>query len=449
MSFLSDGFSKIINKIRGKKFISSKNIETIMKEIRLSLLEADVSYEVITEFNELIKQKTLGQEVIKGIKPQEQVIKIIKDILTIILGHKNTVLSLDKKLNIILLMGLQGSGKTTTAGKLSFWIKKKMQKKVLLIAADIYRFGAVEQLKYIGEKIGIEVFNQKDKKVLDIVENGIKYAEQNNFDVVIVDTAGRLTIDTEMIEEIKNIKQKVNTSDVLIVADALLGQQSVNIAKSFHEQIGATGIILTKMDSDTKGGAALSMKYITKLPIKFTSSSEKHNDDNFEIFYPERMASRILDMGDILTLIDNVEDKINTKQDKKVLDRILQEDYNYNDLIKQLKLLKKLGSMSKMLSFIPGINSKIKKMPFLENDVIQKFQAIIQSMTKEERLKPKLIENNNRRRTRIVKGSGSEPTDISHLIEFIKKQKQISKQMKNLDLNDLNNPEDLLNKFLN
>ncbi|WP_225696154.1 signal recognition particle protein [Candidatus Phytoplasma sp. AldY-WA1] len=449
MSFLSDGFSKIINKIRGKKFISSQDIETIMKEIRLSLLEADVSYEVITEFNELIKQKTLGQEVLKGIKPQEQVIKIIKDILTIILGHKNTALSLDKKLNIILLMGLQGSGKTTTAGKLSFWIKKKMQKKVLLIAADIYRFGAVEQLKSIGEKIGIEVFNQKDKKVLDIVENGIKYAEQNNFDVVIVDTAGRLTIDTEMIEEIKNIKQKVNTSDVLIVADSLLGQQSVNIAKSFHEQIGATGIILTKMDSDTKGGAALSMKYITKLPIKFTSSSEKHNDDNFEIFYPERMASRILDMGDILTLIDNVEDKINTKQDKEVLDRILQEDYNYNDLIKQLKLLKKLGSMSKMLSFIPGINSKIKKMPFLENDVILKFQAIIQSMTKEERLKPKLIENNNRRRTRIVKGSGSEPTDISHLIEFIKKQKQISKQMKNLDLNDLNNPEDLLSKFLN
>ncbi len=449
MSFLSDGFSKIINKIRGKKFISSQDIETIMKEIRLSLLEADVSYEVITEFNELIKQKTLGQEVLKGIKPQEQVIKIIKDILTIILGHKNTALSLDKKLNIILLMGLQGSGKTTTAGKLSFWIKKKMQKKVLLIAADIYRFGAVEQLKSIGEKIGIEVFNQKDKKVLDIVENGIKYAEQNNFDVVIVDTAGRLTIDTEMIEEIKNIKQKVNTSDVLIVADSLLGQQSVNIAKSFHEQIGATGIILTKMDSDTKGGAALSMKYITKLPIKFTSSSEKHNDDNFEIFYPERMASRILDMGDILTLIDNVEDKINTKQDKEVLDRILQEDYNYNDLIKQLKLLKKLGSMSKMLSFIPGISSKIKKMPFLENDVILKFQAIIQSMTKEERLKPKLIENNNRRRTRIVKGSGSEPTDISHLIEFIKKQKQISKQMKNLDLNDLNNPEDLLSKFLN
>ncbi|AYJ01280.1 signal recognition particle protein [Candidatus Phytoplasma ziziphi] len=449
MSFLSDGFSKIINKIRGKKFISSQDIETIMKEIRVSLLEADVSYEVITEFNELIKQKTLGQEVLKGIKPQEQVIKIIKDILTIILGHKNTALSLDKKLNIILLMGLQGSGKTTTAGKLSFWIKKKMQKKVLLIAADMYRFGAVEQLKSIGEKTGIEVFTQKDEKVLDIVNNGIKYAEQNNFDTVIVDTAGRLTIDNEMIEEIKNIKKKVNPSDVLIVADALLGQQSVNIAKSFHEQIGATGIILTKMDSDTKGGAALSMKYITNLPIKFTSSSEKHNDDNFEIFYPERMASRILDMGDILTLIDNVEDKINTKQDKEVLDRILQEDYNYNDLIKQLKLLKKLGSMNKMLSFIPGINSKIKKMPFLESDVIQKFRSIIQSMTKEERLKPKLIENNNRRRTRIVKGSGSEPADISHLIEFIKKQKQISKQMKNLDLNDVNNPEDLLSKFLN
>ncbi|MGM1458884.1 MAG: signal recognition particle protein, partial [Columbia Basin potato purple top phytoplasma] len=449
MSFLSNGFSKIINKIKGKKFINEQDFEAIMKDIRLALLESDVSYEVITEFNELIKQKTLGQEIIKGIKPQEQIIKIIKNILTIILGHTNTALNLNKNLDIILLIGLQGSGKTTTAGKLSFFIQKKLNKKTLLIAADTYRFGAIEQLKSIGEKINIEVFSQENEKTLNIIENGIKYAKQNNFEVVIIDTAGCLTIEPKMIKEIQNIKHKCDPSEILIVADALLGQQAVNIAKNFHQQIKATGIILTKMDSDAKGGAALSMKYVTKLPIKFTSYSEKHNDDNFEIFHPERMISRILGMGDILTLMENVKEKINTKQDKQVLNRILENDYNYNDLMKQLNLLSKIGSMKKILNFMPGISSKIKQMPFLENDVIKKFKSIIQSMTKEEKLNPKLIEENNRRRARIIKGSGNQMSDINNLIIFIQKQKQISKQIGNLDSNEINNPEDLLNKFLN
>ncbi|QTX03053.1 signal recognition particle subunit FFH/SRP54 [Candidatus Phytoplasma luffae] len=449
MSFLNDSLIKIVNKIRGKKIINLQDIENIMQDFRLSLLEADVNYDVVNELNELIKQKTLKTEVLKGLQPQEQIIKIIKEVFTLILGHQNIPLNLNKSLDIILLVGLQGSGKTTTAGKLSFFIKNKMQKKVLLIAADIYRFGAIQQLKSIGEKINIEVFSSEDKNVQNIVQKGVEYASDNDFQTVIIDTAGRLNIDLEMIKEIQNIKKQFKPSEVLIIADSLLGQQSVNIVKSFHEQIEATGIILTKMDADTKGGAALSMKYVTKLPIKFISSSEKHNDNNFEIFHPDRIASRLLDMGDISTLIENVEEKINTKQNMDILNKILDEDYNYNTLLKQLELLKKLGSMKKMLQFIPGMASKLKNMPSMDDDFIKKFKFIIQSMTEEEKNRPQLIENNNRRRTRIVKGSGSQMSDINNLIKFIKKQKQISKQMENFDLNDLENPEDLLKKFLN
>ncbi|MEZ0180232.1 signal recognition particle protein ['Camptotheca acuminata' phytoplasma] len=449
MSFLNDGLSKVLNKIKGKKIISEKDIEEIMKDIRLAFLEADVNYDVITEFNELIKQKTLKQEVLKGIKPKEQIITVIKEVLTLILGYKNEGLNLNKSLDVVLLLGLQGSGKTTTAGKLSFFIKTKMKKKVLLIAADIYRFGAIEQLRAIGENIDVEVFISEDKKVLNIVEQGLRYAYKQQFETVIIDTAGRLTIDDKMIKEVKDIKKLVEPSEVLIIADSILGQQSVNVVKSFNEKIGATGIILTKMDADTKGGAALSMKYVTKLPIKFISSSEKHDDDNFEVFHPDRISSRLLDMGDMNTLIENIEDKINTKQSKKIISKILDEGFNYNDLSKQLNLLKKIGSIRKMANFIPGMSSKIKNMPFLEDDLIQKFKFIIQSMTEEERLNPILIENNNRRRMRIVKGSGTQMNDINNLIQFIKKQKQLVKQMGNMDENEFNNPEDFLSKFLN
>ncbi|MDV3167921.1 MAG: signal recognition particle receptor subunit alpha [Candidatus Phytoplasma stylosanthis] len=449
MSLLNDSFHKIINKIKGKKFISSQDIEDIMKDIRFSFLEADVSYDVVVEFNELIKQKTFNKEVLKGVQPQEQVIKIIKDILTLILGNKNTPLQLNKNLDIILLIGLQGSGKTTVSGKLSYFIKKKIKKKVLLIAADIYRFGAIEQLKAIAKKIEVDFFSETNENVLNIIQKGIQYAFQNKFEVVIIDTAGRLTIDNQMIQEIKNIKKQFKPSETLIVVDSILGQKSVDIVKSFHKDISATGIILTKMDADVKGGTALSMKYVTKLPIKFISSSEKHDDDNFEIFHPERIASRLLDMGDMATLIENVEEKINIKNNKEIFNKILDEDYNYNDLLKQLKLLQRIGSVKKMLNFIPGMASKIKNLPFLEDNIIQKFRFIIQSMTIEERLKPILIENNNRRRIRIINGSGTKIIDINNLIQFIKKQKQISQQMRGLDLDNLNNPEDILKKIIN
>ncbi|WP_017193623.1 signal recognition particle protein [Vaccinium witches'-broom phytoplasma] len=451
MSILSRSFQKIMDTIKGKKHIQEKDLELMMKDIRLSFLEADVNYDVIAHFNHLIREKAVGKEVLKGLEPQQQVVKIINEVLTTVLGSKNIPLQLNNPYDVVLLVGLQGSGKTTTAGKLAYFVKKKLNKKVLLIAADTYRPGAVEQLVGIGEKINIDVFFQQNETTLNIIDNGLKYALHNGFETVIIDTTGRSALDQDMLDEIKTIKEKVKPSETLIVADSLLGQQASVVAKGFHEALDATGVIMTKMDADIKGGSVLSIKYVTNLPIKFISSSEKHDDDNFEIFYPDRMSSRLLGMGDILTLIEKVEDKVNSEQDKKLMDRLLQDDYNYNDLQRQFKLLKKIGSMKKILNFIPGIGSKIRNMPMLDKDIIAQFETIIQSMTKEERLQPQLIQSNNRRRSRIAKGSGNKLKDVNLLMDFIEKQKQISKKMGNMDpdkLSALDNPEELLKQFM-
>ncbi|TVY12223.1 signal recognition particle protein [Candidatus Phytoplasma pini] len=453
MSFLNGGLQGLIDKIKGKKYIKESDFEEIMKDIRSSFLEADVDYSVITQFNELVKKRALGQKVFEILESKQTLIKIIKDTLVDILGSHNKELQLkDNFMNVILLMGLQGSGKTTTSGKLAFWIKQKFQKKVLIIAADIYRFGAIEQLVHIGEKIGVEVFFQKGQKILNIIDNGLQYALYNNFDVVIIDTAGMLNIDEKMIQELKQIQQKSNPSEILIVIDSLLGQKSSEVTKSFHDKINATGVILTKMDADVKGGIALSVKFLTKLPIKFISSSEKHDDIHFEVFHPERIVSRILGMGDILTLIDNVESKLKQeKENSEILEKILKDNYNYYDLQKQLKFLKKIGSIKNLLNFIPGISSKIKQMPVLEDNIIQKFEALIQSMTHEERIKPNLIDANNRRRTRIIKGSGNSNREMNFLMEFMKKQKQIQSKIKSekndSDINPLDNPEEFFKKW--
>jgi signal recognition particle subunit SRP54 len=452
MSILSKSFQKIIDTVKGQKHIQEKDLELMMKDIRLSFLEADVNYDVIVHFNNLIKEKAIGKEVLKGLDSQQQVVKIIKEVLTNVLGSKNIPLQLNNSYDVVLLVGLQGSGKTTTAGKLAYFVKKKLNKKVLLIAADTYRPGSVEQLVGIGEKININVFFQKNETTMNIIFNGLKYAINNGFETIIIDTTGRSYLDQYMLDEIKTIKQKVKPSETLIIADSMLGQQSSEVAKGFHEALDATGVIMTKMDADIKGGSVLSIKYVTNLPIKFISSSEKHDDDNFEIFYPDRMASRILGMGDMLTLIERVEDKFNSEQDKKIVDRLLQNDYNYHDLQKQFKLLKKIGSIKNILNFIPGISSQIRNIPMLDKDIITQFEAIIESMTKEERLYPQLIKSNNRRRIRIAKGSGNKLKDVNLLIDFIEKQKQISKKMNIIDPNNLNtlenNAEELLKQFM-
>ncbi|WP_349401953.1 signal recognition particle protein Ffh [Candidatus Phytoplasma solani] len=450
MSILGDGLQKIINKIQGKTIIESKDIETIMQEIRLSLIQADVNIKVVDKFHDLISQKSLKQEVLKGLKPKEHIIKIINETLTQILGSTRADLILKPKPNLttIMLIGLQGSGKTTTAGKLALWLRKKNNRKVLLIACDVYRPGAIEQLKTIGKQIKIDVFSNENPKVVNIVDEGLQYAKKEGYDAVIIDTAGRLNIDKKMMNELQEIKTKCNPSEVLLIIDALTGQQSAHNAQSFHQQVGATGIILTKMDADTKGGASLSVRTMTQLPLKFISSSE--TIDFLESFNPDRMASRLLGMGDVLTLIETVTDKIDPVQGKKMMDRFFDNNYNYYDFQKQLKTLKKMGSFSKILSFIPGLGNKIKNLSADINDEnLKKFEVLIQSMTNKERKNPQLISLSGKRRVRIAVGSGNKLTDINQLITLLEQQKKLAKQMKNFNDQDFTKLQDDPLSFFN
>ncbi|OIJ45000.1 signal recognition particle protein [Rice orange leaf phytoplasma] len=438
MSILGEGLQKVINKIRGKKILEQQDIQNIMQDIKVSLVEADVHLQVIDKFNEIIEKKTLKQEVLKGLNPKEHIIKIVNETLIQILGSTRADLTFKSNCNLdtLMLIGLQGSGKTTTVGKLALWLRKKNSKKVLLVACDIYRPGAVEQLKVIGKQINIDVFSKSDTAVLDIVDAGLKHALQEGYDAVIIDTAGRLDIDEKMMQELQQIKAKANPSEILLVVDCLSGQQSANTAQSFHNQVGATGVILTKMDADTKGGAALSVRAMTDLPLKFVSSSE--TIDSLEPFNPDRMASRLLGMGDILTLIETVTDKIDPHQSKQMMEKLFDDSYNYYDFQKQLKTLKKMGSFSKLLSFIPGLGGKMKQFSAsLGDDGFNKFEVLIQSMTKQEKKNPQLIDLSSRRRQRIAKGSGNQLSDVNKLITLLEKQKKLAKQMQHFDDQDL------------
>ncbi|WP_334330788.1 signal recognition particle protein [Candidatus Phytoplasma prunorum] len=451
MDFLSNSFQKIINKIKGIKLIKEKHIEEIMEEIRLSLLKADVNYEVVEEFSAKIKSKALGQEILKSLNPDQQVIKILNDTLVEILNSKNINLNFanNNEITTFMLIGLQGSGKTTTAGKLAVLARKKFQKKVLLIACDIYRPGAIEQLQDIGNKININVFFKKDVTVENIISEGLKYASLNQYDVVIVDTAGTLSINKVMIQELKMIKNLSNPSEILLVIDVLFGKEIVNVAKTFNEKLQVTGVILTKMDADVKGGAVLSVKATTKLPIKLMSSSEKNDD--LEVFDAKRMASRLLGMGDILTVIEKLTDNIEQKQGKKMIDRLLEDDYNYYDFQKQLKMLKKIGSIGSLLKLIPGLSSKFGNLN-LQDFELNKFESIIKSMTKEEKFKTHLISSSSRRRMRIAKGSGVKQKDVLNLISLLEQQKKIAKKMGNFKQNKINleqDPNFILEKILN
>ncbi|CAP18260.1 Signal recognition particle [Candidatus Phytoplasma mali] len=451
MDFLSNSFQKIINKIKGIKLIKEKHIEEIMEEIRLSLLQADVNYEVVEEFNSKVKSKALGQEVLKSLNPSQQVIKILNDTLVEVLNSKNIHLNFanNNEITTFMLIGLQGSGKTTTAGKLAILAHKKFQKKVLLIACDIYRPGAIEQLQDIGNRININVFFKKDVTVENIISEGLKYASLNQYDVVIIDTAGTLSINKAMIQELKMIKNLSNPSEIFLVVDVLFGKEITNVAKTFNEKLQVTGVILTKMDADVKGGAVLSVKATTNLPIKLMSSSEKIND--LEFFDAKRMASRLLGMGDILTVIEKVTDNIDKKQGKKMIDRLLDDDYNYYDFQKQLKMLKKIGSIGSLLKLIPGLSSKFGNLN-LQDFELNKFESIIKSMTKEEKFKTNLISLSSRRRMRIAKGSGVKQKDVLNLISLLEQQKKIAKQMGNFEQNKINleqDPNFILEKILN
>ncbi len=429
---LSSRLQMAMRRLTGRGYLTENDIDEMMREVRLSLLEADVNFKVVKSFIANIKEKAVGEKILKGLNPGQQVVKIVHDELKRVMGEDAEGISYNMSgMTTIMTMGLQGSGKTTAIGKLAVYIRKNEKKNVLLIAADVYRPAAIEQLQTIGKQIGVEVFEKGLIDARDIVKQGLAYAKEKKFDVVIIDTAGRLHIDEKMMQELIDVKAIAKPNEILLTVDAMTGQDAANICKSFHDQLQATGAILTKLDGDTRGGAALSIKEVSGIPIKFASSGEKM--DAFEVFHPERMASRILGMGDVLTLIEKATDAIDEDEAKNMMEKLMSDSFNYNDLMKQFKMIKRMGSVSKILGFLPGAGQMKQAMNQVDDKQFDKMSSLISSMTEEERKDPKLIDSSSRRRERIAKGSGMSVADLNRLRQALDAQKKMMKQMMNMD----------------
>ncbi len=428
---LQEKFSRIVKTIKGESKLTEKNMEAMLKEVRIALLEADVNYKVVKVFVSNVKEKALGQQVYTKLNPSEMVIKIVKDELVELLGSDRSELAYNKnKPTIIMLVGLQGSGKTTTVAKLANLMKNKLKKKVLLAACDVYRPAAIDQLAQLASELKVDLVNMGDKvNPVDIALKAKEKAYNDHYDVLIIDTAGRLQIDEPLMEELKNIKEKVKPDEILLLTDALAGQDTVNVAKTFNDTLGLTGDIMSKMDGDSRGGAALSISYVTGVPIKFIGTGEKITD--LDIFYPERMAERILGMGDVLSLIDKVQENIDEKEAKKAVNKMMGGKFTLDDMLDQMKQVKKLGSLKSLMKLIPGA-PKISDEQFkLVEDEMKNFEVIINSMTKEERENPEILKNS--RKCRIAKGSGKTNADVNRVLkkyEEMKKQTKLLKEMK-------------------
>lgn len=428
---LQEKFSRIVKTLKGESKLTEKNMEAMLKEVRIALLEADVNYKVVKVFISNVKEKALGQQVYTKLNPSEMFIKIVKDELVELLGSDRSELAYNKnKPTIIMLVGLQGSGKTTTAAKLANLMKNKLKKKVLLAACDVYRPAAIDQLAQLASELKVDLVNMGDKvNPVDIALKAKEKAYNDHYDVLIIDTAGRLQIDEPLMEELKNIKEKVKPDEILLLTDALAGQDTVNVAKTFNDTLGLTGDIMSKMDGDSRGGAALSISYVTGVPIKFIGTGEKITD--LDIFYPERMAERILGMGDVLSLIDKVQENIDEKEAKKAVNKMMGGKFTLDDMLDQMKQVKKLGSLKSLMKLIPGA-PKISDEQFkLVEDEMKNFEVIINSMTKEERENPEILKNS--RKCRIAKGSGKTNADVNRVLkkyEEMKKQTKLLKEMK-------------------
>ena len=429
---LSSRLQMAMRRLTGRGILTEKDIDEMMREVRLSLLEADVNFRVVKQFIANIKEQAVGEKILKGLNPGQQVVKIVHDELKRVMGEDAEGIGFNLGgITTIMTIGLQGSGKTTAIGKLGVYIRKNDKKKILFVAADVYRPAAIDQLVTIGKQIGIEVYEEGLKDARLIVKNGLAYAKENQFDCVIIDTAGRLHIDENMMQELVDIKALVNPNEILLTVDAMTGQDAANIAKSFHDQLNATGAILTKLDGDTRGGAALSIKEVSGIPIKFASNGE--HMDAFEVFHPERMASRILGMGDVLTLIEKASDAIDEDEAKSMMDKLMSDTFNYNDLLKQFKMIKKMGSMSKILGFIPGMGKMKQAASQVDDKQFDKMGVLITSMTTEERKDPTLIDKSSRRRERIAKGSGMSVAELNRLRQALDQQKKMMKKMMTMD----------------
>ena len=428
---LGDRLQNVMNKVRGYGKITEDNIGEMTREIRLALLEADVNYKVVKEFVNNVKEKALGEEVRKSLKPGEVFVKIVKDELVDLLGKEKEPLIVVKPLTITMLVGLQGSGKTTTVGKLALLARKKFGLKPLMVACDVYRPAAIDQLKQIGKELNIEVYSEGKKNSTEIVKNAIEYAKENGFNYILIDTAGRLHIDEELMNELDNINSEVSPNEILLVIDSMTGQDAINVITGFNEKLPLTGAILTKLDGDTKGGAALSIRHLTNVPIKFIGVSEKM--DGLEEFYPERMANRILDMGDIMSMIEKAEGLMDEDELLKTAEKMNKGKFDLEDFLTQLNQIKKLGPLENLIKMIPGAKKAGLNNVSIDPKQMAHIEAIILSMTKKERRNPDILKASRKRR--IAEGSGRSVEEVNRLLKQFEQMKEMMKKMKNGNLN--------------
>ncbi len=423
---LQEKLESAFKNLKGQGRITDINIATTVKEIRRALIDADVNYKIAKEFTDKVKEKAMGEKVINAISPGQLMVKIVNDELTELMGGQEAAFNAKGNPAVILIAGLQGSGKTTFSGKLAHFLKTKKGLSPMLVAADIYRPAAMEQLRVLGEQISVDVhIEEESKDAVAIVQNAVKEARSKNKNVVIIDTAGRLAVDEVMMNEVANIKNAVNPQEILFVVDSMTGQDAVNTAKAFNDRLDFTGVVLTKLDGDTKGGAALSIKYTVNKPIKFTSSGEKM--DTLDVFYPERMAQRILGMGDITSLVEKAHDQFDEAEAKKIEAKIRKNKFDFADFKIQLEQIKKMGDMKDLMGMIPGMGKQIKNVDINE-DSFKGIEAMINSMTPAERAEPDLIDGN--RKKRIAKGAGK---DIQEVNNFMKQFEQMRGMMKNMN----------------
>ena len=423
---LSSKLQDITKRLRGKARITESDLKEMLREVKLALLEADVNYMIVKEFIASVQEKALGQDVLKSLTPGQQVIKIVKDELVELLGGTESKINFTPNPpTVIMLVGLQGSGKTTTAGKLANLLRKQ-GKKPLLVACDVYRPAAIKQLQVVGAQLNIPVFaNEQSKDVVHIAKQAMSTAMSKLNDIVILDTAGRLHIDEELMQELKNVKANVKPHEILLVVDSMTGQDAVNVAKSFNENLGVDGVVLTKLDGDTRGGAALSVKKVTGRPIKFAATGEKLSD--IEVFHPDRMAQRILGMGDVLSIIEKAEESFDLEEAEKIEKQLKKKEFDLDDYLTQLRQIKKMGSFSSLLKLVPGMN-QLKDVKIDDKEFVR-IEAMICSMTKAERKNPKLL--NGSRRVRIAKGSGTSVQEINKFMKSFEMTQKMMKQMQN------------------
>ncbi|MDD2446115.1 MAG: signal recognition particle protein [Tissierellia bacterium] len=427
---LSEKLQNALGKLKGKGKLSEKDLDLAMREVRLALLEADVNFKVVKDFIKTVKERSVGTEVMESLTPGQQVVKIVNEELTLLMGEKESKINFaSSPPTVILMCGLQGAGKTTTTGKLAFNLKKQ-NKRPLLVACDVYRPAAIKQLEVVGERVGVPVFSMGDKiNPVDIAKASLEHGKKHGNDIIIIDTAGRLHIDEELMEEIKNIRSAVDPNEILLVLDAMTGQDAVNVTQSFDDTLGITGVILTKLDGDARGGAALSIRAVTSKPIKFVGMGEKL--DQLEPFHPDRMASRILGMGDVLSLIEKAQANIDEKKALELEKKIRTSQFTFDDFLDQLEQMKNMGSLDQILGMIPGINSKALKGLDVNDKDIGRIEAIIKSMTKNERDNPEIIDSS--RRKRIALGSGTNVQDVNKLLKQFKETRKMMKKFSSME----------------